>query len=278
MLAASFLMVSCGTDEDPILEPVNLGPTEFTITQDTVTVLAGEGAAFDYYVETNADSLVAMVVTTDFDLTTQDTVWLGAQIEVGTYTWFAPDTASSGDSYSLQFAAYDTDGNANALLEAATVVITGTPLGAQINGELWHIAGSQLGSWDLVGDVARMQSDNDGNKSMVNTDAGGDAFTGSWTSVSTDFTNYDGSLFALFNVLDYGLTSTAMLNSKEQLMDIYSQETSSPNVMNPSQGNTYVVLLPDGDTYVLLEINSNDPLAGTGNNTGGMTFAYKKSL
>jgi hypothetical protein len=153
---------------------------------------------------------------------------------------------------------------------SATFTITkeeGTYLSKEVtNGELYHIAGDLAGAWDLEHDTKVGLSGAPGTKFMMNTDAAGSTFTGSWKS---DPANACRFVKAPAN-FDYAHAT------EEAAKGVYNAGTPSPAVNNPKANDMYVAM--QNNNYYVIRIISVDPTysTGTGAEHGQLKFSYKK--
>jgi hypothetical protein len=136
-------------------------------------------------------------------------------------------------------------------------------------GLFYHIQGPDHGAYDLDGDATVGSAGAATVKSMVNTDASQQAFTGKWTSE----TSGNGTLFqkVTYN-FDTGHVREAMV--------LYNADNATSSVDSPAANDVY--LAKKGDKYYVIKITSIDPTAigpsGNANtvNKGKMEFTYKK--
>ncbi len=135
-------------------------------------------------------------------------------------------------------------------------------------GQIYHISGSELGSYDLTND-AGVSSTNAGNADISNTDAAGSAFTGSFKV---------GNLNLLTNIVkvpvdgyDYDRAS------KQEAADVYAAGTPIRSITSPKKDDLYIFNLANGDLAVV-KITSVVPGDNTCNcnNKGIMEFEYIK--
>lgn len=142
---------------------------------------------------------------------------------------------------------------------------SGTYLTKEItNGELYHIAGSLGGGWDLDNDTRVTTSGAPNTMFMTNTDVS--TFTGSWKSNPANACKFV-KASSSFNY------TTATEEAASGAFNAGSQSTS---VTNPQANDMYIAM--KNNVYYVIKILNVDPTysSGTGSNAGQMTFSYKK--
>jgi hypothetical protein len=153
---------------------------------------------------------------------------------------------------------------------SATFTVTkkeGTYLSKEVtNGELYHIAGNLAGAWDLEHDTKVGLTAAPGTMFMMNTDADGATFTGSWKSNPANACRF---VKAPAN-FDYAHAT------EEAAKGVYNAGTPSPAVNNP-QANEMYVAMQNNNYYVIMIINVDPSFSsGTGTNHGQLKFRYRK--
>ncbi|WP_421752887.1 hypothetical protein [Croceimicrobium sp.] len=166
---------------------------------------------------------------------------------------------------SYSFTVTDKDGNTDNVTFTVTVEANATPMTNETNGAFFHIAGSLEGAYDLVNGTVVGASQPDASKDMENTDAAGDAFTGSWMAANS-------TMFVKDNSYDYANATVEAATSS------FAAGTASASVSNPAVGDIYIAKLRGGSTYAVIKIVNVDPSDNTCNcgNTGKITFDFKK--
>lgn len=147
-------------------------------------------------------------------------------------------------------------------------VVTTTPFTTIDSGEVYHILGSNIGSWSLTTDAAISSSaGNESNAHIINTNTVG-SFDGSF-KVGDSLSNV--SFVKAVSSFKY---DNATVESADTAFAMSSNlvRTTTP----PSVGDVYVFRI-DGD-YVVVKITAIDPTADCNGcaNPGKMTFEYKK--
>lgn len=169
-------------------------------------------------------------------------------------------------TYAIAF--NDKDGNSTTISFDLTVAEEEgdpTPLATTKNGTVYHIEGSFRGSWNLLTDQD-VSSSNNGTAHIINTDGGGEGFSGSFEvgdESGADFVLVDGSF-------DY---DNATEESAAAAYGAGTQTTSA----SPDTDEVYIFNI-DGE-YVVVKILSIEPEnddCGC-DNLGAMKFEYKKN-
>ena len=143
----------------------------------------------------------------------------------------------------------------------------GTYLSKEVtNGELYHIAGDLKGAWDLEHDTKVGLTSAPGTMFMMNTDADGAPFTGSWKSNPANACRF---VKAASN-FDYAHAT------EEAAKGVYNSGTPSMAVLNPAANDIYVAM--KDNVYYVIRVISVDPnySTGTGSNHGQLKFTYRK--
>ena len=166
------------------------------------------------------------------------------------------------------FTVTDKDGKSASASITVDVQSATTPLATEVMGAFFHIEGSEHGAYDLVSGASVAASGSDADKDMINTDAAGDPFTGSWMSGTGNNTT-----FVKVTGFDYDNATV------ESAMAAYNGGTSSSSVVDPVPGDIYVALLRGGSDYAVIKVTKVDPADNTCNcgNTGIIEFDYKKN-
>lgn len=166
------------------------------------------------------------------------------------------------------FTVTDKDGKSASASITVDVQSATTPLATEVMGAFFHIEGSEHGAYDLVSGASVAASGSDADKDMINTDAAGDPFTGSWMSGTGNNTT-----FVKVTGFDYDNATV------ESAMAAYNGGTSSSSVVDPVAGDIYVALLRGGSDYAVIKVTKVDPADNTCNcgNTGIIEFDYKKN-
>lgn len=179
-------------------------------------------------------------------------------------------TLESGDNEgttSYTFKIEDKDGNVVTKVIKVTVKANAneTPLATIKDGAFWHIQGTKEGAYNLVDDAAVASGAPVASKDMMNTDKGGDAFTGSFKAGND-------TRFVKANSYDYANATV------ESATSAYTAGTATDAITNPAANDIYIAKLRSGDDYVVIKITAVDAAnndCGCGN-TGKITFEYKK--
>jgi len=134
-------------------------------------------------------------------------------------------------------------------------------------GMFFHIQGPSEGAYDLDGDDVVAAAGTASTKSMKNTDAAGNAFTGSWTSDASN-----GTQFVKSNSYDYANANATTAATA------FAAGTASATVTNPAVNDIYIA--KKGTIYYAIKIATLDPNfdpTGSATNKGKITFEYKKN-
>ncbi len=155
------------------------------------------------------------------------------------------------------------------LSETKTITVNITDgFGVEKSGFFYHIEGSLKGAYDLVADVTRGSTEANAEKDMVNSDAGGSPFTGSWSVGTGNATTY-------VKVVGFDYTNA----TSPSAIAAYNNGAKLSTVAAPVSGDVYIAKLRNGTTYAIILIDavsaSNNECSC--NNTGKLTFKYKKT-
>jgi len=143
-----------------------------------------------------------------------------------------------------------------------------TPFTSTETGEVYHILGSSIGSWSLTADAAiSSTAGNESNAHLINTNVAG-SFDGSFKVGDSLFTT---SFVKAASTFDY---TNATVESAEAAFTAGTGATATTTA--PTVGDVYIYDI-DGD-YVVVKITEIDSSNNdcNCNNTGKMTFEYKK--
>ncbi len=174
---------------------------------------------------------------------------------------------SSGTTYSYTITLEDESGATSSL---SLDVDRLEDLDGPFSGQFYHMAGATgcTGGYDLVNDADVSSSGSDADRDMLNTDTGGNAFTGSWEAQNA-------TTYVKDNTGNLNLTST-----KAAAMEIYDLGTPAASVASPVAGDIYVAKLRGGDDFAIIQIDSNDSTDNSCNmstgNRGKISFTYYK--
>lgn len=165
------------------------------------------------------------------------------------------------------FTVTDKDGKSASASITVEVASATTPLATEVMGAFFHIQGTEHGAYDLMTGASVAASGSDADKDMINTDAAGDPFTGSWMSGTGNNTS-----FVKVTGFDYADATV------ESATAAYTAGTSSTSVADPAVGDMYVALLRGGTNYAVIMITKVDPDDATSaGNKGKIEFDYKKN-
>ncbi len=264
--AAAMVFTSCEDDKDPVLPILTVTEANFGITNGKVSMTQGGTLDFSWDARKG-----------DVDLKTFSISVLGNVIADTTnngnvlpYTLKNADDEKYIDGISFMpnasgeyvFTVTDKDGE---IARVTVDVMVETTLGTEITGAFFHIEGLGKGAWDLMGDKSMAKADPTSEKDMINNDAAGVTFTGSWVAGNT-------TMFVKANGFDYDNATM------ESAMTAYNGGTAANSVANPANGDIYIAYVR-GMHYMVIKIvnvDPNDTSSGGGNN-GKITFDYKKS-
>lgn len=254
-----FFVTSCGDDEEAV-------PPTITLSSSGLTGNAtlDPGATFKIVaIATKGDkNLSSYTVTID----NVDLSGYPVTISGDSYTDTLSTTApSTGGSYVYTCKVTDK----NDKTKSVSITITVEVFGSAKTGQFYHIAGPSKGAYDLVSDIGRSLTEDDALKDMMNTDAGGSSFTGSWQAGTGNNT-----LFIKDNTYDY--TNAGPKSASEAYA---SGGTGSSNITNPALDDVYIAKLRSAEDYAVIKITLNDPTydpTGSTINKGKIEFTYKK--
>ena len=180
-----------------------------------------------------------------------DQITMDAGSNLGTGTW--------------TFTVTDKDGKSTTATFIVIVENASTPLNNETMGGYFHIGGSLEGAYDLVNGAVVAASGSATDKDMINTDAAGATFTGS-------FESGNGTMFVKATSFDY------VNATEEAAIATYVAGTPAISMSNPANNDIYVAKLRGGNDYVVIKVTNVDPTDNTCNcgNTGKMSFDFKK--
>jgi len=141
-----------------------------------------------------------------------------------------------------------------------------TGFDAELFGKFYHILGTNPGAFDLVRNEARIITDTDMDKDLVNNDGAG-VFTGGWIAKNS-------TMFVKAVGFNYN-TGTS-----NDARNVYAAGSPKSNIALPVNGEIFIAKLRGTDTYAIIKIISNDLMndeCGC-SNKGKLTFNFKKSL
>jgi hypothetical protein len=147
------------------------------------------------------------------------------------------------------------------------VKASGTPFGAEVTGQFFHIGGSLQGSYNLVASTnVASTAANEGVRDISNSDAVGNPFTGSWEAKNA-------TRFVKANSFDYANGTV------EDAAAAYAAGSNNVAVNAPVAGDIYIGKLRGGNDYAVIKVTNIDPNNNDCNcgNRGKLTFDYKKS-
>jgi hypothetical protein len=259
------LFTSCSKEDEvpaPTISVTN-NKTVYTVsgTQDTTiafnVVVKAEGEISSFTIKKTVGS--------------QTTSWGNPQNFSGKtdYTFHFEETFHPTDTYPISFTFKVVDKKD----QEASITVTiqkinapqQTPFETEYtDGVFYHIYGPSHGAYDLDNHTTVGISGPAASKSMVNTDAAGATFTGSWRSTDENGTTYVKTTTAYNNIY------------KENVATLYNNGTPSQAVNNPQANDVYIG--KKGTKYYVIQILSvepnYDPTGGAGNK-GRITFKYK---
>lgn len=275
LLTTSMFLTSCSDEEDDDANGPLLTVTEglYGIDNGTVNATVGDNLTFTWDARKGDRDLHEFDVMVD-GTSIADTTLAGNQLP------FSLDNANDetyADGYvfsvgmnegtrTIEFSVTDKDDLSDMVSVTVNVASDETPLATEVTGAFFHIGGSLEGAYDLVNDVVMAASANDADKDMVNTDAAGDAFTGSWEAGMGNATT-----FVKVSGFDYENATV------ESAMSAFANGAASSSVDNPAANDMYVALLR-GTDYAVIKVTEVDPDNNDCNcgNTGKISFDYKK--
>lgn len=180
------------------------------------------------------------------------------------YTETFTISCASTEAYPLKIIFSITDKDAKGMEKTYTITKkTSSGFAFTKSGMFYHIEGLLQGAYDLDGDALVAAGGASSTKSMKNVDVAGNAFTGSWTSDN-------GTLFV--KALGYPYTTANATSAATA----YAAGSALTSVTAPADNDIYIA--KKGATYYAIKVLTVDPAfsTGTGNNTGKITFEYKK--
>lgn len=278
LIGATFLFTSCEEDEEspnPVLtvsEAVTGSTGTVTVAPNTQLELEwnarkeGTGAELETFAVSNQglnsiNPIPQSVAGNDFPYSIAnadddqyiDKIAVNSGSNLGMTTW--------------SFTVTDKDGKTATASITVEVASATTPLATEIMGAFFHIQGTEHGAYDLMTGASVAASGSDADKDMINTDAAGDPFTGSWMSGTGNNTS-----FVKVTGFDYADATV------ESATAAYTAGTSSTSVADPAVGDMYVALLRGGTNYAVIMITKVDPDDATSTgNKGKIEFDYKKN-
>lgn len=158
-----------------------------------------------------------------------------------------------------------TDKKDNIVTKSVNIKST-TGFDVELFGKFHHILGTFPGAYDLIKNEARLNSDSDNDKDLVNTDGAG-IFTGSWIAKNS-------TLFVKVNSFNY---NTGTINDAK---NAYLAGLPKNNITLPLNNDIFIAKLRGTETYAIIKVIVNDVLndeCGC-SNKGKLTFNFKKSL
>lgn len=279
LIGATFLFTSCEEDDEETPNPVITVSEVITSSTGTVTVAPntqielewnarkeGTGAELETFaVSMQGFNTISPVPTSeagnDFPYSISnsdddqyiDKIIVSAGANVGITTW--------------SFTVTDKDGKTATATISVEVANATTPLATEVMGAFFHIQGTEHGAYDLVTGASVAASGADASKDMINTDAAGDPFTGSWMSGTGNNT-----MFVKVSGYDYANATV------ESATAAYAGGTASASVADPAVGDMYVAQLRGGTDYAVIMVTKVDPDDATSTgNKGKIEFDFKKN-
>lgn len=297
-IGAIMMMASCADDDEE--NPQNNNPT---VPKPTVSVTVNGESNMDIYEVTTGDTIfmemnaltaagggakLDKVSLSQSGDNISNSISMTASGSGDTYDFFtgAEQDISNADNENLslsgsfttissslgettyEFTVKDRDGLITKNNFKIQVSDPTTPFTTTETGEVYHILGSSIGSWSLTADAAI--SSTAGNESaahIINTNIAG-SFDGSFKVGDSLFTT---SFVKAASTFDY---TNATVESAEAAFTTGTGATATTTA--PTVGDVYIYDI-DGD-YVVVKITAIDPSNNdcNCNNTGKMTFEYKK--
>lgn len=231
------------------LDVVSLSQSGTNLSNNISMTASGSGDPYDFF------------SGADVDIKNADNENLSLS---GTFTNI---TSSVGET-TYEFTVKDRDGLITTNSFKIQVSDPTTPFTSTETGEVYHILGSNIGSWSLTADAAISSSaGNESNAHIINTNIAG-SFDGSFKvgdSLSTT------SFVKAASTFDY---TNATIESAEAAFTAGTGVTAT--TIAPTVGDVYIYDI-DGD-YVVVKITAIDPNNNdcNCNNTGKIEFEYKK--
>ena len=279
LLIAGLTFVSCKKDEDPpkpnltIKFPGGVTAIEYpAVTSiDVVIEFAAEAKIKRIYL--SEPQAVGGSVERDI---TDNMGTGGNELVLGktssTYYFKVSQTKLLGVMASHTTAKYifnieDQEGNT----ESSTFTVTkkaGTYLTKEITtSELYHVTGSVSGAWDLEHDTYVSLASAPSTLYMINTDAAGATFTGSWKSNPANATKF----VKAASGFDYTNAT------EEAAKAAYALGSPSNSISNPAVDEIFIAMR--NSVYYVIKITTIDPTFSPGTGTGDagvMKFHYRK--
>jgi len=273
-LAGATLFTSCKKDETLPAATISVSNNTTTYTLKFVTV-TDTSVLFNVTVTAEAEiesySMKKTIGSTEVSYPATGDKGIAATGYTGltSYTYHFDENFLKTETFpqTFKFSVTDKDGNtANVTVTINYPVTANTPFATEVtSGTFYHIAGLLHGAYNLDGDATVGSSGTASTKSMVNTDAAGATFTGSWVSDDA-------------NATQYVKTTTAYVDIyQENAATLYAAAgTANANVTGPAANDVYIG--KKGTTYYVISILTVEPTYSdnTGNNHGRITFKYKK--
>lgn len=231
------------------LEVVSLSQSGENISNNVSMTASASGDTYDFF--TGAD--VSIKNADNENLTLSGT--------------FNNITASVGQT-TYEFTVKDKDGLITRNSFKIQVSDPSTPFTATETGEVYHILGTQIGSWSLTSDAAISSSGgNESNAHIINTDAAG-SFSGKFKVGDSLFTT---TFVKASTSFDY---ANATVESADATFTAGTATTFTAAA--PSVGDVFIYDI-NGD-FIVVKITTIDPNADCNgcNNPGKMEFEYKK--
>ena len=273
-LAGATLFTSCKKDETLPAATISVSNNTTTYTLKFVTV-TDTSVLFNVTVTAEAEiesySMKKTIGSTEVSYPATGDKGIAATGYTGltSYTYHFDENFLKTETFpqTFKFSVTDKDGNtANVTVTINyTPVTANTPFATEVtSGTFYHIAGLLHGAYNLDGDATVGSSGTASTKSMVNTDAAGATFTGSWVSDDANATQYVKTTTAYADIYQENATT------------LYAAGTANANVTGPAANDVYIG--KKGTTYYVISILTIEPTYSdnTGNNHGRITFKYKK--
>ena len=229
-----------------------------------------EGSTFDVTVVANENSTSGKQLSS---LEIQLTGGADTSIAINTAAYtetFTLDAPADGVSETYTFIVSDSDGESasRSLTVSGISGVVSTPFGPENVGSFFHAGSSLEGAYNLLGVTGVAVSGNEADKDMKNIDIAGGNFTGSWTAVTGN-----GTQFVESNTFDFANGSV------EDAVAAFAAGSAKTTVLNPSLNDIFIVKLRGGSDYALLQLTDRDVNDNTCNcsDLGKITFKFKKS-
>lgn len=252
---------------------------ETTPTAPTITLTAGDTLiSADGTVSPDTTITVSWTATKgdakleSFDITVDGVALAGQAVDIDNadneiYVSSTTITVPSNEgTYTYELTVTDKDDVTGSVSITITVeeTVVSTPFTSTETGQFYHVGGSLKGAYSLVTDEEKSSGDPDTDKSMINNDAAGATFTGS-------FTSGDGTMYVkAATSFDYDNATV------ESATAAYAAGTASTTVTDPAANDVYIAL--NGSTYMVVKITAVDATDDTCGclNTGKISISYKK--